>query len=184
NDVPVHVAHDESLYPHASKFECEGYVAMKREFRKNYRRSIEKRYHYLLDKMERKSLHGLFDSLYLSKIGLALPEGISRKSIEELGQFSAKEWFMPFQESDMFTRLGIGRMIKDIKREIDLKRNGMNLKLSIFSCHDSSIGSLLGAFKVFDGRWPDFGASIILEVQKDKLENEKYVRFVYQDKAM
>ncbi|EPZ31545.1 hypothetical protein O9G_000021 [Rozella allomycis CSF55] len=91
---------------------------------------------------------------------------------------------MPFQESDMFTRLGIGRMIKDIKREIDLKRNGMNLKLSIFSCHDSSIGSLLGAFKVFDGRWPDFGASIILEVQKDKLENEKYVRFVYQDKAM
>ena len=76
-------------------------------------------------------------------------------------------------------------MISDIKQE--LEEAGGPLKLSVFSCHDSSVGAILGTFKVFDGAWPPFASYIALEthVEKAKQEEvvERYVRFVYNGDA-
>ena len=36
--------------------------------------------------------------------------------------------------------------------------------MHLYSAHDSTVAPLLAALQVYDGRWPDFGAHVVLEL--------------------
>lgn len=64
-------------------------------------------------------------------------------------------------------------------------------KISVFSGHDSTIAPLLGAFRIFDDKFPAFGAMMNIEIFKEKsllgflgLSGKSYARILYDGKPM
>lgn len=59
--------------------------------------------------------------------------------------------------------LAIGPFFKDLKANLEenlSKPSGK--KISLFSGHDSTIAPILGGFRVFDMKFPRFGAMVLL----------------------
>lgn len=76
-----------------------------------------------------------------------------------------------------------GGILKDLYERLhSVKDRTNNYKMYITSGHDVTIYPLLMAFNIDDGKWPDFGANIIIETLKDKNDNKHYVRVKYNEK--
>ena len=79
----------------------------------------------------------------------------------------------------------IGEIVDKLKLGIFINENGDKLKspkLELFVGHDSTLIPLLCSFKLFNGNWPDYGSSLIIELwdngEKEK-NNEKYsIKFI------
>lgn len=68
-----------------------------------------------------------------------------------------------------FRRLAMGRLFSDLHSHLSSKiTNPLEdaLKLSINSCHDTSIGGILNALNAFNDRWPPFTSHLGIELYK------------------
>lgn len=68
-----------------------------------------------------------------------------------------------------FRRLAMGRLFSDLHSHLSSKiKNPLEdpLKLSINSCHDTSIGGILNALSAFNDRWPPFTSHLGIELYK------------------
>ena len=120
---------------------------------------------------------------------------VEEEDFKKLERVVAKESFFGFQKSDEMVRLGIGRFVRDLLFAFKEKLGSINhsyvealpidpptglqllptpvykgisnIKLMVFSGHDSSIAPLSAAFGVFDGLWPQFGANLVMELIED-----------------
>ena len=59
------------------------------------------------------------------------------------------------------------------------------MNIFILQRHDSTLGPLLGAMGVFDGRFPPFGSVVGIEMWNDQSNTlKKYVRMHYNGKKV
>jgi acid phosphatase len=73
-----------------------------------------------------------------------------------------------------FKRLAMGRLFSDLHHHLSSKiekPQEERLKLSINSCHDTSVGGILNALDVFDGRWPPFTSFVGIELFSSSPQN-------------
>ncbi|KAJ3283041.1 hypothetical protein HK104_010578 [Borealophlyctis nickersoniae] len=117
-----------------------------------------------------RQIHRLYDlSACLHAHDMPLPKGVTVKDLEQMEKLTNDQWWMIYDSSEDLARLAIGRMLKDLKTRIDAAVNGSSdaVKLALFSGHDSTVAPLLSAFRVFDKKYPTFGAMINIELFED-----------------
>ncbi|KYR03168.1 hypothetical protein DLAC_00669 [Tieghemostelium lacteum] len=97
-----------------------------------------------------------FDSLQTH--GLPIPKGITEDIIDRMYQESAKESkFEGIYRKDGVSQLAIGRFIKEMQDQLQLKLNNdpsvKDLKLAYYSAHDHSLTSLLVAYDMYEDKY-------------------------------
>ncbi|TPX35249.1 hypothetical protein SmJEL517_g02253 [Synchytrium microbalum] len=192
-DLKVNMRSDENMYP---MYDCRYLSKLTRDFRTKLMLGDAKEIDKLLSRFERfgspddskhvdlRYLHSLYDTfICMDAHGVPLPPGVSQKDMLDLEQMTVKYWWNVFEQPDI-ARLSIGRLVKDLKDKIDdnVQNNKDSVKLAVFSGHDSTVGPLLSAFRVFDGRYPPFSCMMTLELfaEEKKKTQEHFVRVLYQ----
>ncbi|CAI9739241.1 Lysophosphatidic acid phosphatase type 6 [Octopus vulgaris] len=79
------------------------------------------------------------------------------------------------------TVLSCGKAIDLFLQHLGPDSKDSNYKLYLYSCHDSSLCAILGAFDIFDYKWPPFAADLRIELYEDK-KSHKFVKVSYLNK--
>jgi hypothetical protein len=59
-------------------------------------------------------------------------------------------------------KLSIGRFMSEWTKDLlEITQKKSEIKLSVFSTHDSSISPLLSSMEIFSESYPDFGSNVI-----------------------
>lgn len=186
---------DETMFPSGR---CPRLKQLEMEFRESFLRdysdrisSIKKKLNGLFQVPDEfgnyPSIHGLFDSVYCAKEHKISENIVTNEDMKELEKLSAAEWYTVFKKSKEAVRLGIGRLVNEIAINIQSKIKGLSkdLKLIVFSGHDTSIAPLLAAFDVLGDEWPPFASNIILELFEEKQSpNKHHVRLIFNGNYM
>lgn len=72
-------------------------------------------------------------------------------------------------------------LLNEIVENMNRKRNGTlnpDVKLWVYSAHDSNVAALLNSLNIFNKKLPPYTAAVILELRKS--ENNAYVVTVSQ----
>ncbi|GAA5947990.1 hypothetical protein JCM3765_007059 [Sporobolomyces pararoseus] len=115
---------------------------------------------------------GILDTLMVCRAhGIKVPKVLQDpKVLTVLENAVVHEWFDGYKNLE-FKRLAMGRLFSDLHNQLSLKVNHPEkekLKLSINSCHDTSVAGIMNALDVFNGRWPAFTANIGIELYASK----------------
>ncbi|EGP90119.1 uncharacterized protein MYCGRDRAFT_68972 [Zymoseptoria tritici IPO323] len=99
----------------------------------------------------------------------------------KIDRICVEEWFIGYQESDEYRKLGIGSLIGDVTQRMveytgGVPKEGQDepLKMSLSGCHDTTIASALaalGGFRIDTDKWPNFTSSIAFELFKAKRDS-------------
>jgi acid phosphatase len=94
--------------------------------------------------------------------------------LKDINRIVTEEWFIGYQESKEYRRLGIGALIGDLTqrmvenvRGLPVENAAKPFKLGMAGCHDTTIAAALtalGAFRVDRDPWPNFTSSIAFEL--------------------
>ncbi|KND03408.1 uncharacterized protein SPPG_00894 [Spizellomyces punctatus DAOM BR117] len=174
-NLTIHVRSmkNETMYPHPN---CSYLNAVSKQFRVSVQASLKKETEMLLrrlshlgtdiDKPHLLQIHALYDIFAcMQGHGLPLPKGVAQRDMDELESITMRQWFGAGENSEHVASLAIGRLLSDLKTRIEKTvRNRDPVKLAIYSAHDTTIGPLLTAFKVSDGRYPPFAAMVNFEL--------------------
>lgn len=98
---------------------------------------------------------------------------------EGVDRICTEEWFIGYQESNEYRRLGIGAAVGDVTQKmVEHVRSGGkgddSFKISLNGCHDTTIAATLAALGVFDvdkDKWPNFTSNIAIELFRAKDRN-------------
>eukprot|EP00188_Purpureofilum_apyrenoidigerum_P001898 Plantae.Rhodophyta-Purpureofilum_apyrenoidigerum.ctg20944.p1 GENE.Plantae.Rhodophyta-Purpureofilum_apyrenoidigerum.ctg20944~~Plantae.Rhodophyta-Purpureofilum_apyrenoidigerum.ctg20944.p1 ORF type:complete len:424 (-),score=64.33 Plantae.Rhodophyta-Purpureofilum_apyrenoidigerum.ctg20944:247-1518(-) len=112
--------------------------------------------------------------------GLELPEGVSPKLIDEVSRLAVWEVAQLFKDRHAL-KLSIAPLWQEIcsSHRQSLSGEEKDRKLIIYSGHDTTLMPMLESLGVFDGKWPSFAASIIVELLKEKESDRAHVRVLY-----
>ncbi|KAL0091912.1 histidine phosphatase superfamily [Phycomyces blakesleeanus] len=144
------------------------------------------------------SANGVLDTLISAKThGFSLPATVTDDVLQRLEAVVVKEWFYGAMESPVVRRLGMGRLMGDIRdrmvnraTRLDKDTPEADHQLAIYSGHDTTVGPLLIILNGFDERWPPFGSSVIFELFEKETakwfgtKTEHFVRVRYNDKLL
>src|SRR5436309_12190948 len=90
---------------------------------------------------------------------------------------STNKLFISYYETLEMRRLAMGPFLADLRDVILSKVNNISetkdLKIAIYSGHDSTIAPLLTIFNAFDRKWPKFNSHLTLELFESKEKSEK-----------
>ncbi|EMC92295.1 hypothetical protein BAUCODRAFT_284402 [Baudoinia panamericana UAMH 10762] len=128
-------------------------------------------------------LSGIMDSINATRAhgpATNLPsEFYDPKVLEHVDRICTEEWFVGYQESEEYRKLGIGGLVGDLTQRMvesatSSKPSGAvgvqdDFKLSMAGCHDTTIAAVLtslGAFNVARDKWPNFTSNIAFELFK------------------
>ncbi|EGG22583.1 histidine acid phosphatase family protein [Cavenderia fasciculata] len=137
-----------------------------------------------------RSYAGLVNSFDCFKNhGLPLPRGFTQQVVERMYLEAAKEYKSMGLFPDMSV-LGIGRFVGDLSRQMFAKANNEKsvhpLKFALYSAHDSTLASLLVAFKMYDdNKHPETASTLeflLYEKESEKVEKEKEKKTVVGSK--
>ncbi|KAI3657019.1 hypothetical protein MP638_007291 [Amoeboaphelidium occidentale] len=179
---------EETLFAQGS---CKKWRRLVNDFASEYRRqnkdhieSMRAKHKNMLNDMAKPNLHALYDTfIAVHAHGIGLPSSISESDLKALETHAQSTWFEVYRKSQEAVRLSIGRFVAEMKRTLESATSpspqGNNLKLAIYSGHDSTIAPLLGAFQINDGRWPPFASNVVIELFEDSNDRENYVRMKY-----
>lgn len=107
-------------------------------------------------------------------------EFYDKKVRDDIDRICREEWFVGYQESNEYRKLGIGGLIGDVTQRMvenvtGHPANGEGehgpIKMSLSGCHDTTIGATLvalGAMEVERDEWPRYTSSITFELFKGK----------------
>jgi acid phosphatase len=115
-----------------------------------------------------------------------------------LNDINVDEWFRGYSQSSEYRRLGVGRLLGDIKDRALQAVSGGDTKLALMGCHDTTLSAMLATLGAFDKMWPPFTSSIAVETFRfkdqrngmfDRLLGKKkedgwFVRVRYNDKPV
>ncbi|ORX55726.1 phosphoglycerate mutase-like protein [Hesseltinella vesiculosa] len=145
------------------------------------------------------SANGIFDSVVAAKAhGYEFPPEFDDPLMRDLERVVVDESFYGHMASNEVRRLGLGRLMGDIRDRMVFRANGSDknseeadFKLSVYSGHDSTVAPLLIILGGYDKRWPPFGSALIFELFKSKATSmwpwkqpDHYVRVRYNDKVL
>jgi len=105
--------------------------------------------------------------------GVPLPDGVTAEAFEALKAITTREQYRPYNGATELNRLASGRLLGDLAARIDAAVAGTGPRLVEYSVHDSTVGPLLSALQCWDGRWPPFGALVLLELMSKASEDSK-----------
>jgi len=121
------------------------------------------------------------------------------KVMRPLEEAVVAEWFEAFKDPEV-RKLAMGRLLSSISARMQSKADRGDqdpLKIAIHACHDSSLAGMCQTLDIFDGRWPEFTASLTMELFKDKTNRPStitgflgfgrpahYVRLRYQNRTL
>ncbi|GAA5996896.1 hypothetical protein JCM5350_002743 [Sporobolomyces pararoseus] len=113
---------------------------------------------------------GVLDTLMVCRAhGIKVPKVLEDpKVLRVLENAVVHEWFDGYKDPE-FKRLAMGRLFSDLHSHLSSKINNPEsdkLKLSINSCHDTSVAGIMNAMEAFNGRWPAFTSSLGIELYK------------------
>lgn len=93
-------------------------------------------------------------------------------------RITTEEWFIGYQESNEYRKLGIGSLVGDLAQGMVEHTSGTPregekepFKMKLSGCHDTTIAATLaalGGFEVDKDHWPNFTSSIAFELFKSK----------------
>ncbi|KAM9978392.1 hypothetical protein ACTFIY_012156 [Dictyostelium cf. discoideum] len=137
--------------------------------------------------------------------GLPIPKGLTKDIIQRMYEESAKE-FKSARYFPEMSILGIGRFVDDLNKELKLKaRNDptvKDLKLSLYSGHDTTLAALLVAYDMYEDKiHPVTSSTLEFLLMQDKdykepevakitksiekeLINHQYVKVIYNNKPI
>ncbi|KAK4632932.1 putative acid phosphatase [Fulvia fulva] len=95
-----------------------------------------------------------------------------------IDRICVEEWFVGYQESNEYRKLGIGGLVGDLTQRMVEHVNGIPkegerepFKMALSGCHDTTIASTLaalGGFEIDKDKWPNFTSNIAFELFKPK----------------
>ncbi|XP_013145839.1 PREDICTED: lysosomal acid phosphatase-like isoform X2 [Papilio polytes] len=120
----------------------------------------------------------LIEDLY----NLALPNWTQAVFPQKLKEPACHSYALPSATPSM-ARLLVGPLIKEIVNNMSRAITIMpsDVILSVYSGSDNTIGNVLTALDLFDGKCPPFIATILMELLYDNYANNFYVRILYQN---
>ena len=126
-------------------------------------------------------LSGIMDSVNASDAhgpGTKLPSEFYDKKVRaDIDKVCTEEWFVGYQESNDYRKLGIGALVGDLTQRMVEHARGKTtageepFKMSLAGCHDTTIAATLTAFGAMDAtkdKWPNFTSNIAVELFKRK----------------
>lgn len=137
-------------------------------------------------------LHGIFDTIN-STLAAGGPETLlprefyDKKAREIIDRIVVEEEYSGYKESAEYRSVGIGALLSEVVQRMlrngqinptrassgrsensrDLEDDESNLKLALFSGHDSTLAAILaslGALNGENGTWPSYTSSLIVEL--------------------
>lgn len=72
----------------------------------------------------------------------------------------------------------LGVLLKEIVDHMNLKRRGdlqSEVKLWVYSAHDTNVAGLLNSLNVYNLKLPPYASAVFLELRKNKKANSTYV---------
>ncbi|CAM0142796.1 hypothetical protein VKS41_002640 [Umbelopsis sp. WA50703] len=207
-------ARDDNMFPNPS---CKKLRQLTRDFNATVAEQCKPKLEKISERMRtyvpevsldsHPSANGILDTLVSAKAhGFKLPPDIDDDLLSDLADVVTHEWFAGAMHNEEIRKLSLGRLMGDIRDRMVRKVNGTdklvgeeNLKMAIYSGHDTTVAPLLIILGVFDMKWPPFSSSILFELFKEKapssnswfsslwkqpVEQDYYVRVRYQDKIM
>ena len=148
---------------------------------------MKAKYQHYIDDQSKPTLHSLFDTFISMKAhGLPMPKDVSDQDLRDLENHASSLWFHLYINNIEAPRLYIGRLLGEIHDRMEQARTAPadSVKMAIYSgtpsveefCgfllvigHDTTLGPILGALDVADGRWPPYGSHITFELFRSKL---------------
>ncbi|KAI3653154.1 hypothetical protein MP228_002579 [Amoeboaphelidium protococcarum] len=164
---------------------------------KEFVAGLNQKFKQLVDLPSKPNLHMIQDTLIaLYAHNIKLPSHVEPADMLQLEKYVNNLWFRVYQSNDEAVRLGIGRFINEMKQVFEWRikqvvdgnqdknysdqdltssstnKNGNNLgqdelKMAIYSGHDSTLGPVLGMLKLDDDRWPAFASNLTFELLQD-----------------
>lgn len=148
--------------------------------------------------VEQRAVTDIADAVYASSchkfsVPCSVNGCISQKLADECMIEADKYYCMRFAGADggaKATKLSMYPFLHEILQKLQGSEGGRNLKLAVFSGHDSVVAPVLSALGVYSGdlcRWPPYASRIAFELYQkssDQQDTEPYVRVVYNGKVM
>ncbi len=102
------------------------------------------------------------------------------------------EWYGGYKTNNVYRRLGAGRLLGDFRDQMNASVNGSTLKVALYGCHDTTLGSMLTSIGAFDDKWPPFTSHVALELFEQKATSlagyfgskDYFVRVRYNNEVM
>ncbi|KAK4550434.1 hypothetical protein LTR36_000012 [Oleoguttula mirabilis] len=107
-------------------------------------------------------------------------EFYNKQVVANIDRICTEEWFVGYQESNEYRKLGIGGAVGDITQRMVEHVSGKagsgsdaggDFKLSLSGCHDTTLAATLtalGAFNALSDKWPNYTSSIAFELFRRK----------------
>ncbi|KAL4717776.1 hypothetical protein ACJJTC_000925 [Scirpophaga incertulas] len=92
--------------------------------------------------------------------------------------------FTELTATPLMARYKVGPLLKEVLANMFstmTEKSTKSTKVSIYSCHDLNIGSLLNALGVFDGKCPVYTATILMELIFDDTAKGYFVKISYRN---
>lgn len=148
----------------------------------------------------RPRLSGLIDTARAALAhGIPTPlPFLNEEIMQQMEEAVLHEWFAGYQtqnhtERVQYRRLAMSELLSSLYGRFSnrIEQEDNPLKLSIYLGHDATLIGMLHCLDCFNGKWPDFGASISWELFQDRgtkstasLGGSAYVRCRYGDETL
>lgn len=121
-------------------------------------------------------LSGVFDTVNATLAhgpDTKLPsEFYDKQFVSNVDRVCTEEWFVGYQESTEYRKLGIGALIGDlVQNMVASTRKSDHFRMSLSGCHDTTIAATLASFGAFDvtrDGWPSYTSSIAIELLRQR----------------
>ncbi|KAK5163478.1 uncharacterized protein LTR77_010660 [Saxophila tyrrhenica] len=100
-----------------------------------------------------------------------------QKVRDDIDKVCVEEWFVGYQESNDYRKLGVGAMVGDLTQRMvehataGGKASAAPFKIGLAGCHDTTLAGTLTALGAMDAtkdKWPNFTSNIAFELLKRK----------------
>jgi len=113
------------------------------------------------------------------------PDGMTQQLYDDVVQSSA--WIYSGIQNSLskknttWVKISMASFVADIRQVLDAAVVGSNdIKMALYSAHDTTVMPLLAAFGVWDGIWPSYASMIRFQLLQDSAQ-EFYVEILYND---
>jgi len=140
-----------------------------------------------LDSTSKVSVIGLVDNMFARAAKHApIPECLLKRR-DEIEAFAVQyqlRVLVGTGKSPRIARLSVGAFIEAICTQLeDRSRNESDLKMVLYSAHDTTLMAVLFALGVYDYKWPKYAADVKIELYKDRA-GKSFVKVLYNDEEM
>ncbi|CAO1615430.1 unnamed protein product [Parajaminaea phylloscopi] len=124
-------------------------------------------------------LSGVLDTIRAAQAhGIPVPNAFKDANVvKDLERAVSDEWFSGYRAENpeqraQYRRLAMGPLLSDLASHLSSAAAGQakDLRLGIYSTHDTTLAGIMSTLDVFDRRWPAFTASIGVELWQDPSE--------------